>query len=86
MFVSSAISVLQSQEQIWSGASSFGARVARFLEETGGGDPVTALHRGNRVGIFDSDLFYKSADLDFRPGYESRRINVAMLFGYGATD
>ncbi len=56
------------------------ARMARFLEEAGS-EPVTVPYRRNRVVIFDSDLFHRTDDLDFRPGYENRRINVTMLFG-----
>ena len=56
------------------------ARMAQFLEEAGH-EPVTAPYRRNRVVIFDSDLFHRTDDLDFRPGYENRRINVTMLFG-----
>ena len=56
------------------------ARMARFLEEAGD-EPVTVPYRRNRVVIFDSDLFHRTDDLDFRPGYENRRINVTMLFG-----
>ena len=56
------------------------ARMAQFLEEAGD-EPVTVPYRRNRVVIFDSDLFHRTDDLDFRPGYENRRINVTMLFG-----
>ena len=56
------------------------ARMAQFLEEAGD-EPVTVPYRQNRVVIFDSDLFHRTDDLDFRPGYENRRINVTMLYG-----
>ena len=56
------------------------ARMAQFLEEAGD-EPVTVPYRRNRVVIFDSDLFHRTDNLDFRPGYENRRINVTMLFG-----
>ena len=38
-------------------------------------------YRRNRAVIFNSDLFHRTDDLDFAPGYENRRINVTMLFG-----
>ena len=38
-------------------------------------------YRRNRAVLFDSDLFHRTDDLDFAPGYENRRINVTMLFG-----
>ena len=56
------------------------ARMAQFLEDAGD-EPVTVPYRQNRVVIFDSDLFHRTDDLDFRPGYDNRRINVTMLFG-----
>ena len=56
------------------------ARMAEFLAEAGD-EPVRVPYRQNRVVIFDSDLFHRTDDLDFRPGYENRRINVTMLFG-----
>ena len=56
------------------------ARMTQFLAEAGD-EPVTVPYRQNRVVIFDSDLFHRTGDLDFRPGYENRRINVTMLFG-----
>ena len=56
------------------------ARMAKFLADAGG-EPVTVPYRRNRVVIFDSDLFHRTDDLDFHPGYENRRINVTMLFG-----
>ena len=56
------------------------ARMAQFLEEAGD-EPMTVPYRRNRVVIFDSDLFHRTDDLDFRLGYENRRINVTMLFG-----
>jgi hypothetical protein len=38
-------------------------------------------YRQNRAVIFNSNLFHRTAKLDFRPGYEDRRINVTMLYG-----
>ena len=32
--------------------------------------------------IFDSDLLHRTGDFEFRPRYEIRRVNIAMLFGY----
>ena len=58
-----------------------GARVPRFLADAEGVDPVLVPSRRNRAVIFDSDLFHRTADLDFRQGDENRRINVTMLFG-----
>ncbi len=38
-------------------------------------------YRCNRMGIFNSDLFHKTDTIDFKTGYENRRMNVTMLFG-----
>lgn len=38
-------------------------------------------YRQNRAVMFNSDLFHETGKLDFREGYENRRINVTMLFG-----
>lgn len=43
-------------------------------------------YRQNRAIIFDSDLFHASAGLQFRPGYENRRINITMLYGDRESD
>ncbi|MBM3517933.1 MAG: tetratricopeptide repeat protein, partial [Alphaproteobacteria bacterium] len=56
------------------------AAMEAFLAESAGA-PIRIPYRQNRAIIFDSDLFHRTDDLDFRPGYENRRINVTMLFG-----
>lgn len=38
-------------------------------------------YRQNRAVMFNSDLFHETGKLDFREGYENRRINITMLFG-----
>ncbi|HVR66461.1 MAG TPA: tetratricopeptide repeat protein [Verrucomicrobiae bacterium] len=38
-------------------------------------------YRQNRAVMFNSDLFHETAKLNFREGYENRRINITMLFG-----
>jgi thioredoxin-like negative regulator of GroEL len=57
------------------------ARIRQFLE-TAGARRIRVPHRQNRVVIFNSDLFHKTDDYRFRPGYENRRINVTLLYGY----
>jgi tetratricopeptide (TPR) repeat protein len=46
-----------------------------------GARAVAVPYRQNRAVIFDSDLYHETGPLDFRDGYESRRINVTMLYG-----
>ena len=53
--------------------------VAAFLE---GSDKVTIPYRQNRAVIFNSNLFHKSDKFRFKQGYENRRINVTILFGF----
>jgi tetratricopeptide (TPR) repeat protein len=38
-------------------------------------------YRENRAIIFNSDLFHGTAELNFKPGYENRRVNITMLYG-----
>ena len=52
------------------------------LFSAAGHDAVTVGPGGVRDADLASDLFHRTADLDFHPGYENRRINVTMLFGY----
>ena len=35
----------------------------------------------NRAVIFNSNLFHETDKIEFKQGYENRRINVTMLFG-----
>jgi len=42
---------------------------------------ITIPYRENRAVIFNSDLFHGTAELNFKPGYENRRINITMLYG-----
>jgi len=44
--------------------------------------PLAVPHRQNRAVVFNSDYFHRTGDLHFKPGYENRRINVTMLFGW----
>ena len=36
--------------------------------------------------MFDSNLFHKTADVNFHPGWDNRRVNVTMLFGRREAD
>ena len=38
-------------------------------------------YKYNRCVLFDSNLFHKTADVNFLPGFDNKRINVTMLFG-----
>jgi Flp pilus assembly protein TadD len=46
-----------------------------------GAQAVAAPYRQNRCVLFNSDLYHETAPLDFRDGYDNRRINVTMLYG-----
>jgi hypothetical protein len=43
-------------------------------------------YRQNRAIIFNSDLFHATAEIDFEPAYEDRRINITMLYGVREDD
>ena len=51
-----------------------------FLEKSGA-RAITIPYACNRAVIFDSNLFHRTGDIEFAPGYENRRINVTMLYG-----
>jgi tetratricopeptide (TPR) repeat protein len=54
--------------------------VRAFLAESKASS-ITVPYRENRAVIFDSDLFHETDRIEFREGYENRRINVTMLYG-----
>jgi tetratricopeptide (TPR) repeat protein len=56
------------------------AAIRARLEENGA-HAVAVPYRQNRAVIFDSALYHETGPLDFRDGYENRRLNVTMLFG-----
>jgi len=39
-------------------------------------------HNDNRAVVFNSNLFHETDNYEFKEGYENRRINVTMLFGF----
>ena len=55
-------------------------RIREFLVERNSGKMVVP-YAENRVVLFNSDLFHETDSLEFKPGYENRRINITMLFG-----
>jgi len=36
----------------------------------------------NRALLFNSNLFHETDKIEFKKGYENRRINVTMVFGH----
>jgi Tfp pilus assembly protein PilF len=54
--------------------------IRRFLDQNAA-RPVKVPHRQNRVVLFNSDLFHETDEIVFADGYESRRINVTLLYG-----
>lgn len=55
---------------------------ARAFLERSGAHAVTVPYRANRAVIFDSDLFHETDTITFREGYENRRINCTLLYGF----
>jgi hypothetical protein len=53
----------------------------RSALQENGARTVAVPYRQNRCVMFNSDLYHETAPLDFREGYEKRRINVTMLYG-----
>lgn len=57
-------------------------RAIREWLEAQGAQPIRVPHRQNRVVVFNSDLFHRTDDVHFRSGYDNRRLNVTMLYGW----
>ena len=51
--------------------------IADFLADA---DTITIPYRENRAVLFHSNLFHKSDQIDFRDGFENRRMNITLLF------
>jgi tetratricopeptide (TPR) repeat protein len=56
-------------------------KIQEFLDRNGA-QPITIPHRQNRAVIFNSNLFHETDVIDFQDTYESRRINVTLLYGH----
>ena len=61
-------------------ASESESRILDYIRSQGG-EEVRVPHRQNRVVLFNSDLFHWTDAFRFQPGYESRRLNVTLLYG-----
>ena len=59
--------------------------IRQFLSEHNS-QKITVPYAENRVVMFNSDLFHKTDNIEFKTGYENRRINVTMLFGNRETE
>ena len=55
---------------------------ARHFLAKAGARPITIPYRANRAVIFDSDLFHETDTIRFREGFENRRINCTLLYGF----
>jgi Flp pilus assembly protein TadD len=53
-------------------------QIEAFLE---GAREIVIPHRSNRAVMFHSNLFHRSDRFNFADGFESRRINISLLFG-----
>ncbi len=54
--------------------------IFRFLEEKKA-NCKTIPYKFNRAVLFNSAYFHETDNIDFKDGYESRRINITYLFG-----
>ncbi len=55
-------------------------RIRGLLADSDDG-AVEIPYAANRAALFRSDLFHESAAVRFRPGYETHRINITLLYG-----
>jgi len=49
-----------------------------FIEDA---ELVRVPYRENRMVLFNSQYVHKTDDIEFKPGYENRRINLTFLYG-----
>ncbi len=56
-------------------------KIQEFLQKSRA-KPITIPHRQNRAVIFNSNLFHETDNIEFQDTYESRRINVTLLYGH----
>ena len=56
-------------------------RIRTFLADQDSGK-IVVPYGENRIVLFNSNLFHETDTFDFKQGYENRRINITMLFGY----
>ena len=54
--------------------------VTEYLEKNKA-KAVYIPYKYNRCVLFDSNLFHKTADVNFFPGFDNKRINITLLFG-----
>ena len=59
--------------------SSDGDSIRKFLLQSDA-QPTRVPYRANRAVIFDSDLFHETDTIDFKSGFENRRINVMQCY------
>jgi len=57
-----------------------GEKIVDYLEEKNA-EGYVIPYKGNRALIFNSDLFHGTSPVQFKDSYDSRRINVTLLFG-----
>jgi hypothetical protein len=55
-------------------------QIRKSLSDRDSGKTVVP-YAENRIVLFNSNLFHETDTIDFKQGYENRRINVTMLFG-----
>ena len=55
-------------------------QIRKFLSDKNSGKMVVPYAQ-NRAVLFNSNLFHETDTINFKKGYENRRINITMLFG-----
>jgi hypothetical protein len=56
------------------------SRMRHFLEQSEA-QAIQVPHRCNRALVFNSTLFHETDQIQFRPDYVNRRINITLLYG-----
>ena len=53
-------------------------QIMAYIEDA---NTTTIPYRENRAVMFYSNMFHRSDQFSFKPGYKNSRMNVTMLFG-----
>ena len=83
-FVSSSCKLLKFEDMVSSIDEQDNKDTKKIQEELkkSKGSTQVIPYNENRAVVFNSNLFHETDKYNFKVGYENRRINVTLLFGY----
>ena len=57
------------------------SKIMKKIIDDPAADPFVVPYGGNKVAVFESRLLHKTNEVDFKDGYENRRVNLTILYG-----